>query len=138
MKKNKLLCVILPLVLISGCTTISTTSGIQTTGSLTDNGQFVKTVFIQNTNLAQKVQVIDSQAKWVGNLMKAQVSIHNMSYTTEAYQYKFTWYDSECFLVDEEVSNWNSKVLHGQASETLQGVAPNPSVNNFKLILRQQ
>jgi len=131
----KTLAIIAMSVLITAC---GGTAGIETTGNLERSGQFSDTVLIQNTNLAQKVEVVEARAKWVGNIMKAQVTIHNKSYDSEPYQYKFRWFDAEGYEVEQDTSNWSSKVLHGQATETLNEVAPNTTVQQFKMIVRQK
>ena len=94
-------------------------------------------VEIQNKSLAKKVSIKDFKTRIVNDLLNVQVEIESNFNSTQEFQYKFSWFDTTGFAVDSEASAWNSIVLHGKESKTVQALAPNPAARKFKIVLRK-
>jgi uncharacterized protein YcfL len=69
-------------------------------------------------------------------LLKAQVEIKNDSGDTLSFQYKFKWLDSSGFEVAIDGRPWLSIIITPYESQIVQGVAPNSSVNSFKILVQ--
>lgn len=130
--------IILMAVSFIGC---STTAGIE--GSMSaatgQNGQTVyrKNVIINNASLARNIQIADMKSDFVGNLLRAHVSLLNKDNDTMNLQFKFSWFDENGREIDPDTDAWTPVILYGNESKSLQGVAPNPNAKEFKIKIRE-
>lgn len=141
---GRFLCLLLSGTMVSvflmGCAT--RTSGIR--GSATNIAspegsiQSSQYVIIDNSRLARGVQVVDLASNFVGDLLRAQVSLVSKYSTTLAVQYKFQWFDAQGVEIAPDSLPWIPLLLNGNESKTVQAVAPNPSARTFKVSIRRR
>lgn len=121
-----------------GC---STTAGIEGSLSATtgQDGQTVykKNVIVNNDSLARNVQIVDMKSDFVGNLLRAHVSLLSKDNDTQNLQVKFSWFDEGGRELDPDTEAWTPVILYGNESKSLQGVAPNPTAKEFKVKIRE-
>lgn len=130
--------VILMTLSFIGC---SSTAGIEGSMSATteQGGQTVysKQVVINNDSLARDIQIVDMKSDFVGNLLRAQVSLVNKDNDTINFQFKFSWFEESGREIDPDTDAWTPVILYGKESKSLQGVAPNPNAKEFKIKIRE-
>jgi uncharacterized protein YcfL len=130
-------CCLIAAFCVSGC---STTGGIVATGKTTWNQEGApelnKNVAIKNSRLAGDIEIVDIKSTTVGGLMMAQASLRSKSSDEVQIQYKFDWYDAQGM---ERGGNgaWKPFILYSKQDRTVQGVAPDPRVKEFKLEIRE-
>lgn len=121
-----------------GC---SSTAGIE--GSMSaatgQDGQttYSKYVIIDNDSLARDIQIVDMKSDFVGNLLRAHVSLVNKDNDTLNFQFKFSWFEESGREIDPDTDAWTPVILYGKESKSLQGVAPNPNAKEFKIKIRE-
>ncbi len=126
------------LVLLSGCR--STTSGIEGSSTVmmdTDGGyQYSEYVVVNNPKVARGLQIATLSQEFVGDILRAQVTIVSKYSKTQQYQYRFSWFNENGVELDAGARHWIPFQMYGNETKTLQGVAPNPSARQFKINLR--
>lgn len=121
-----------------GC---SSTAGIE--GSMSaatgqgDQTTYSKYVIINNDSLARDIQIVDMKSDFVGNLLRAHVSLVNKDNDTLNFQFKFSWFEESGREIDPDTDAWTPVILYGKESKSLQGVAPNPNAKEFKIKIRE-
>jgi uncharacterized protein YcfL len=125
--------------LLVGC---SGTAGIQAR-SVAITGPEGETTYssyinADNSRLARRLAVVRLDRADIGGLVKAAVTLQSRTEDTEAIQYKWTWFDSKGFEVSSASQPWQPLLVYGMQTTAVQGLAPNPSVKDFKLHLRYQ
>lgn len=124
------------------CVGCAPTSGLEAGSiSLTGlNGETTYSSYVNTSNnrLARRVAVSRLDRTDVGGLLKAAVTIQSRSNDTEALQYKWTWFDAKGFEVNSSSQPWQPILVYGMQTTSIQGLAPNPSVKDFRLHLRFQ
>jgi uncharacterized protein YcfL len=121
-------------VLLAGC---ATTSGIEATGKPMGDPKFAKHLVIHNEALAGKVIITDMLSRFTGGLLQVNVVLTNLTSTDKDLQYRFSWFDADNFEVEQGSRAWAPITLHGNASASLQAVAPNASVKSYKVNVRE-
>jgi uncharacterized protein YcfL len=122
-------------VLLAGC---ATTSGMEATGKPMGDPKFAKHLVIHNEALAGKVIITDMLSRVSGGgLLQVNVVLTNLTSSDKDLQYRFSWYDADSFEVEQGSRAWNPITLHGNASASLQAVAPNASVKSYKVNVRE-
>jgi uncharacterized protein YcfL len=90
-----------------------------------------------NSNaLAANLSIADTKTGFVGDLLKVQAEILNDSGSALNFQYKFKWIDKSGFEVAIDGRPWQPITITPHESKVVQGVAPNPSVNSFKILVQ--
>lgn len=131
--KQRWLGVGLALGLLAGCAT----SGVEMiVKPNSENDQ--KHLVIHNESLANKITITAVQTRVVGGQLQANLSIRNLTSRDKQIQYRFSWFDKDNFEVDPGSESWVPVVMHGAAEVNVQGLAPNPSAQAFKLNVREQ
>lgn len=133
-------------LLVSLCVALAlsacATSGIEGRGSTQErpaSGESLYTrLVLSNTSLAGDVSLVDQKAVFVGDLLKASVTIQSKVGNTLNLQYRFTWLDGNGMEINPESGTWKPLILYGKDNKTLLGVAPNPSAKEFKVVVREQ
>ncbi|MDD5477542.1 MAG: DUF1425 domain-containing protein [Candidatus Omnitrophica bacterium] len=93
-------------------------------------------VVVYNNWLAHYIKITDLKSFFVGDLLKANVTVFSKALSTLNLQYKFRWYNSQSSEVESESSPWQPLILYGKETKSVQAVAPNPSVKEFKIEIR--
>lgn len=136
MKIGQVSGLLLALLLIStlaGCAT----SGIEATGKPGADPEFAKHLVIHNEPLADKIIITDMQSRMRGDLLQVNVVLTNLSSRDQNIQYRFSWYDANNFEVEQGSRAWTPVTLHGNASFSMQAVAPNATVKTYKVNVRE-
>lgn len=121
-----------------GC---SSTAGIEGSMSATagqgSQTEYRKQVIVNNKSLARNIQIVDMKSDFVGNLLRANVSLVNKDNDTIHIQFKFSWFEESGREIDPDTDTWTPVILYGNESKSLQGVAPNPNAKEFKIKIRE-
>lgn len=143
MKKTRVLTVVgflaLPaLIFFPGCRSAS--SGIEGSSTVVmdaDGGtQFSEYVVVNNPKVARGLQIVTLSQEFVGDILRAQVTLASKYSSTQHYQYRFTWFDEGGVELDPGSRAWLPLMMYGNETRALQGVAPNPSARQFKINIR--
>lgn len=134
MKNRAMIGATMGLLLIgaTGCTT----SGLEAIGKPGDP-KLEKHLVIHNDVLAGKITIAEMNTRTTGGLLEVSLVLANLSDSDKKMQYRFSWYDSANFEVEQGTGPWTPIVLHGKASANLQAVAPNTTVTTYKLNVRE-
>lgn len=123
--------------LVAGC---RTTSGIEVGAAAVQtpdgNYQLSKLQVINNERLAGAIQVVDVRSAFVGDLLRANLTLVSSSSRTQDFQYKFVWFDASGMEVYPDANAWTPMLLYGHESKAIQATAPAPSVREFKVKIR--
>jgi uncharacterized protein YcfL len=122
-------------LLSAGC---ASTSGIEASGWVLPDGsqpENNKSVLVNNRALASDIEIIDVKSVFVGNMLKAQVALQSKNRATVALQYRFEWLDAQGLEISANQA-WKPFLIYGKEVKSIQGVAPDPRVREFKLKLR--
>lgn len=126
---------------LTGCAT-KKTSGIEGAAAIVETPegdmQSSKYVIVNNPKLARGIQIVDLKSSFVGDLLKAQVTLVSKYSSTLRFQYKFAWFNKDGIEIDPDASPWKPLIMYGNESKTVQAVAPNPSAREFKIKIRAQ
>jgi len=122
----------------TGC--VQKTAGLEVTGTVMPTGEgkgdLARVVLVHSPKLGRQVEAVDARHEWVGDLLKASVTLMSKVDTTLRIQYRFVWYNAEGLEEDLGGDAWTPLVLHGRESRTVQAVAPNASVRTFQVRVR--
>lgn len=128
------------LIFFPGCR--STTSGIEGSSTVmmdADGGtQFSEYVVVNNPQVARGLQIATLSQEFVGDILRAQVTLVSKYSKTQNFQYRFSWFDEGGVELDSGARHWLPLLMYGNETKTVQGVAPNPSARQFKINLRTQ
>lgn len=101
-----------------------------------DDGSVAQVIESNSAILAANLSIADTKTGFVGDLLKVQVEILNDSGSALSFQYKFKWIDKSGFEVALEGRPWQPITITPHESRVVQGVAPNASVNSFKVLVQ--
>ncbi len=121
------------LPIIAACAT----SGIEAIGkphAATDQKHLV----IHNDSLAGKITISEMRTRDKAGMLDVNVTLQNLTSGDRRVQYRFTWFDSDEFEVEQGTTAWTPLLMHGAATVELRDTAPNPTVKSFKLNVREQ
>ena len=118
---------------IAGCAT----SGIEATGKPMGDPKFAKHLVIHNESLAGDIIITDMRSRTTGDLLEANVVLTNQTSSDIQVQFRFSWYDSDSFEVEQGSRSWTPITLHGNADISMKAVAPNSSVKVYKVNVRE-
>ena len=129
--------VMLNAVILAGLSTVLVGCAVNETATVTVNDDGTTQIIESNSGLlSDSLSIADTKTGFIGNLLKAQVSIKNDSGSQLNFQYKFKWLDKNGFEVAIDGRPWQPISITPHESKTVQGVAPNPSVNAFKILVQ--
>ena len=117
---------------ISGCGT----SGIVGSLKVQPNSQIESRIIINNPFLASRLKIKDLRATFSGDLLVAHIAVTSTHNSALDVQYKFRWYDSQGLEVGPDALPWQPLIIYGGENKSLQAVAPNPSIKEFKIEIR--
>jgi len=118
-------------VLTLGCSVNETVTVV-----VQDDGNLTQTIESNSDLLAENLMIAGTKTAFVGDLLKAQVEIKNASDDRLSFQYKFKWLDKRGFEVGIGSRPWHPISITPYESKMVQGVAPNPSVNSFTVLVQ--
>lgn len=86
--------------------------------------------------LAANLSIADTKTGYVGDLLKVQVEVDNESGSALSFQYKFKWIDKSGFEVAIDGRPWQPITITPHENKIVQGIAPNSTVNSFKVLVQ--
>lgn len=129
--------VMLNAVILAGLSTALVGCAVNETATVTVNDDGTTQIIESNSGLlSDSLSIVDTKTGFVGDLLKAQVSIKNDSGSQLNFQYKFKWLDKNGFEVAIDGRPWQPISITPHESKTVQEVAPNPTVNSFKILVQ--
>ncbi len=129
--------VIVNAVILAGFSTAMVGCAVNETATVTVNDDGTTQIIESNSGLlSDNLSIADTKSGYVGDLLKAQVSIKNDSGSQLNFQYKFKWLDKNGFEVAIDGRPWQPISITPHESKAVQGVAPNPTVNSFKVLVQ--
>jgi len=123
----------LSLALIAGCATSGMEMIVQPNAA---NDQ--KHLVVHNESLANKITITSVQTRMVGGQLEANLALRNLTSRDKLIQYRFSWFDKDNFEIEPGREAWTPVAMHGAAEVNVNGLAPNPSAQTFKLNVREQ
>lgn len=121
---------------LSGCVATSGISGSAAVVKGPEGYMQESRVMVDNDSLARAIKITDLKSTFAGDLLKANVMLHSKRTDTLTLQYKFRWYNSQGIEIEPESSPWQPIIIYGRETKSVQAVAPNPSVKEFKIEIR--
>lgn len=87
-------------------------------------------------SLRQQVQIVSANQGVANDLLRVQVVVRNNWALRKGFNYRFEWYDANGMQVEtSRTAAWKTARLQPKESITLTGIAPSPSVVDFRLKL---
>jgi uncharacterized protein YcfL len=118
-------------ILMFGCAVNETATVV-----VNEDGSASQVIESNSNALAANLSIVDTKTGFVGDLLKVQVGILNDSGSVLSFQYKFKWIDKSGFEVAIDGRPWQPITITPHESKIVQGVAPNASVNSFKILVQ--
>jgi uncharacterized protein YcfL len=106
------------------------------TVNVNNDGTTQQIIESNSGTLSSDLTIADVKTGYVGDLLKTQVTIKNDSRHDLSFEYKYKWLDKNGFEVAIDGRPWTPLTITPYESKTVQGVAPNPSVNSFKILVQ--
>lgn len=69
--------------------------------------------------------------------LEVYITLHNQSWRTKQFEYKFEWLDSADAILDTKTSVWLPFSIAGNTDGTIKGIAPRTDAANFRVITRK-
>jgi len=117
----------------AGCQTVNTT---ETAQPAFQRNMVAEKRVITDGSLARKVQVQGvNVSEGPGGFLKVQAEVLNTTRSYQRFAYKWEWFDKDGNVVEGPSSVAVTRQVEGKESLFIQGVAPNPTVRDFRLKL---
>jgi uncharacterized protein YcfL len=125
-----------------GC---STTAGIEAAGKNTPDRESApeigKNIFCPSQKLANDVDIVGLNSTVAGGVLQVRASLRISARAKDQDMlpivYRFAWFDAEGKEIAADPGAWNPLMIFGRATETIQGVAPDPRARDFKLLIHE-
>ena len=95
-------------------------------------------IAVGSTQLASALWITGVASPSVGGLLRPAVTLKSREQDTLALQYRWTWFDQQGLEVGSSSQPWQALTMYGNQTLSVQGLAPNSSVEGFKLHVRFQ
>jgi uncharacterized protein YcfL len=103
--------------------------------SISEDGQYD---WLQtDPNLSQVANLSRVVKTRTGDLLRVQVDVTNLTNERRDIHYRIVWFDANGIEVVTPLTNWQKKVMSGQQTVSIGGVAPDSSVTNCRMELRR-
>lgn len=86
-------------------------------------------------SLLRQIGIVEVGHSMAGNIMRSQVALRNRGGSQAQFRYKFRWYDKTGLEIDPEGSPWQPVAVLPGDTLRIQGLAPNPSAKNFRVVI---
>ncbi|MFT6123691.1 MAG: hypothetical protein ACJASG_002225 [Oleiphilaceae bacterium] len=138
LKGNEMQKIILRTVILVGAFTAMLGCAVNETATVVVNEDGTVTQMIESNSdlLSANLKIADTKTGFVGDLLKAQIELKNDSDDALTFQYKFKWLDKSGFEVAIDGRPWQPLTITPYETKVVQGIAPNASVNAFKILVQ--
>jgi uncharacterized protein YcfL len=96
-----------------------------------------KDYIIKDKPLAKEIQVLDIQARLVGDFLEGLAVLQNQRKYTIDFEYRFEWYDETGVPVESSIVHWTPDLLYGRQSKWIRALCPKPNATGFKVMIRR-
>lgn len=118
-------------IMLQGCT-----SGISGSVSKTDDGEYTQVLQSDSKLLLTRIGIREIKAGQAGDLMRANIVLHNRWHLTLDFSYQVRWFDRDGLEIDPGSYPWHPIVMAGKADLTVQSTAPRASATQFKIYVK--
>ena len=128
----KTLSLIAAIVVVTGCSAGAT--GIIKPGK--DGEKSTGIIEYHSVQIESRLAITDLRQRKVGDILQVSVDLRNNWKWKLDFQYKFRFFDKNGFEVDPDGRAWTPIVITGNEVATVQAMAPNPSAETFRIVVR--
>ena len=120
---------------MGGCAT--NTTGTMVSARVESQSGTIETRIVRNNFwLSGSIKIEDLRASFAGDMLTANAVVTSMRSKTLELQYKFRWYNAQGVEVAPDGAPWQPLMIYGRETKSLQAVAPDPGVREFKIEIR--
>ncbi|HMP72486.1 MAG TPA: YcfL family protein [Kiritimatiellia bacterium] len=87
--------------------------------------------------LADQITIVTVSHDFVGDLMRAHVTMRSNRGRSLQIQYRFSWYDANGMEIDPASRPYRDVTLQGRDTVSVNSVAPSPHAAEFKIRVRK-
>ena len=129
-------------ITLGGC---GTTAGSRASGTTTLNRQSApdigKNVLCPSPKLANDVDIVELKSSMADGLLQVRALLRISARAKDPVMvpmlYRFVWFDGEGKEIPANPVSWSPLMIFGRATETIQGVAPDPRAHDFRLLIQE-
>jgi uncharacterized protein YcfL len=125
-----------PLLIVGVSMSLLACAVNETATVVVDGNQSTQIIETNSGVLADSLSISNTKIGYAGDLLKVQATITNDSNDDVDFRYKFKWLDKDGFEIAIDGRPWTPMLITPYESKSVQGVAPNPSANSFKILLQ--
>lgn len=125
-----------PLVIVGVSLSLLACAVNETATVVVDGNEATQIIETNSGVLADSLRISNTKTGYAGDLLKVQATITNDSNDHLDFRYKFKWLDKDGFEIAVDGRPWTPMLITPYESKSVQGVAPNPSANAFKILLQ--
>ncbi len=93
-------------------------------------------VIINDIPLSYNIKIVESNSRFVYDLLDARVTIKNKDDNRRYLEYKFIWYDESGFEISKNSTKWRRVKINANDSVVLKGLAITSKIDSFKFYIR--
>lgn len=94
-------------------------------------------VEIFDNSLAKRLDLVSVNEARAGDLLQVQATFRNRQVKPRPFAYQFQWIQRNGMVVTSPEPVWQTAAVEGGQTITVSGIAPKPSVVDFRLSLRE-
>ncbi|GLS84705.1 YcfL family protein [Paraferrimonas haliotis] len=92
---------------------------------------------IDNSSFGHKVTITNVRSRMQADHLQGSAMLVSKISTDFRVQYRFSWYDKNGFVLENEGQAWKSVKLHGKQQYPVQALAPNANAVDFEVYVRE-
>lgn len=120
---------------LSAAVLVGCSAGATGTTKPSDEG-YETLIRYDSLQMQSRVEIQTVRQRKVGDLLQVSVDLRNRWKFELDFQYKFQFFDKDGFEVMPEGRPWVPLIMNGNGVATVQATAPNPSVESFKIVVK--
>ncbi len=119
--------------------TLSATTGCSTAGLQAGDSSLTNDPYllIDDSTFGRQIAIVKVAHDYVGELMRANVTLKSNRGRSLLMQYRFSWYDSNGMEIDGRGQPYRDLIIEGRDTVNVTSVAPSPAATEFKIRVRK-
>lgn len=93
-------------------------------------------IIINNIPLSYNIKILESNSRFMYDLLDARVTIKNKDQNMHYVEYKFTWFDVNGFIMAKNQSKWKTVSIDAKDTIVLRDLAISSKIDSFKFYIR--
>ena len=93
-------------------------------------------IIINNIPLSYNIKILESNSRFMYDLLDARVTIKNKDQNKHYVEYKFTWFDVNGFIMAKNQSKWKTISIDAKDTIVLRDLAISSKIDSFKFYIR--